>query len=61
HPLPNASLPFGLRWPGGDPALWPYVSNVADAFLIIGIGLLMIRLWRSPTHTAAAPISSTAP
>src|SRR5690606_19451152 len=46
HPLPTASLPFGLRWPGGDTALWPYVSNIADALLIVGMGLLLIRLWR---------------
>lgn len=53
HPLPTARLPFGLTWPGGDGALWPYVSNIADAFLIIGIGLLLIRLWRAPAPTAA--------
>ena len=53
HPLPTARLPFGLTWPGGDNALWPYVSNVADAFLIIGIGLLLIRLWRAPAPHAA--------
>jgi signal peptidase II len=48
HPLPTANLPFGWRWPGGGHALWPYVSNVADAFLIIGIGVLILRLWRTP-------------
>lgn len=47
HPLPTARLPFGLAWPGGDTALWPYVSNGADAWLLVGIGLLMIRLARS--------------
>ena len=45
HPLPTARLPFGLRWPGGDPMVWPYVSNVADAFLLIGIGVLLVKLW----------------
>lgn len=47
HPLPDVMLPFGLTWPSGDPAVWPYVSNVADAFLLIGIGILLIRLWRA--------------
>lgn len=51
HPLPTARWPFGLSWPGGETALWPYVSNVADAFLIVGIGVLMIRLWRAPGQT----------
>lgn len=39
HPLPD------LYWPGGRP-VWPYVSNVADAFLLVGIGIVMIHLWR---------------
>lgn len=47
HPIPNAMLPFGLTWPSGERAVWPYVSNVADAFLIVGIGVLMIRMWRA--------------
>lgn len=47
HPLPTANKPFGMTWPNGDAALWPYVSNVADAILLIGIGLLVIRLWRA--------------
>jgi len=48
HPLPGVPMPFGLRWPGGNNDLWPYVSNVADAFLIVGIILLMIHAWRMP-------------
>lgn len=46
HPLPHAELPFGLHWPSGETAVWPYVSNVADAVLLVGIGLLLIRIWR---------------
>lgn len=61
HPLPDVMLPFGLKWPSGDPAIWPYVSNVADAFLLIGIGILLIRLWRAeppPSEQASASESS---
>ncbi|MEL6740633.1 MAG: signal peptidase II [Planctomycetota bacterium] len=50
HPLPGVRLPFGLRWPGGSPEVWPYVSNVADAFLIIGIVLLLWYSFRAPPH-----------
>lgn len=46
HPLPGVVLPFGWRVPGGGREIWPYVSNVADLFLIIGIGLLMMSMWR---------------
>jgi signal peptidase II len=51
HPLPGVRLPFGLHWPGGNDELWPYVSNVADAFLIVGIVALMIHAWRMPNET----------
>lgn len=54
HPLAGVPLPFGLRWPGGSTDLWPYVSNVADAFLIVGIGILMgVSLFRRPEGAAA--------
>ncbi len=39
HPLPQA------RWPGGKP-IWPYVSNVADALLLVGIVGLLLFSWR---------------
>lgn len=48
HPLPGVRLPFGLRWPGGSDELWPYVSNVADAALLVGIGILIVYSWRAP-------------
>lgn len=48
HPLPDVHLPFGWRLPGQSTGeIWPYVSNVADLWLLIGIALLMIHLWRS--------------
>lgn len=45
HPLP------GLQWPGtfalmGNREVWPYVSNVADLLLLIGIVMLLMYLWR---------------
>jgi len=46
HPLPGVKLPFGLTWPHGSDEVWPYISNVADAILLVGIGVLMIKLWR---------------
>lgn len=53
HPLPGHRLPFGLKWPSGDPHIWPYVSNVADAFLLIGIIMLMFRLWKHDAPPSA--------
>lgn len=48
HFLPGVELPFGFSWPGGEREVWPYVSNVADAQLIVGIALLMWFSLRAP-------------
>jgi signal peptidase II len=40
HPLP------GVMLPGTNRELWPYVSNIADLWLLVGIGILMVYLWR---------------
>ncbi|MCR9074551.1 MAG: signal peptidase II [bacterium] len=62
HPLPGVQLPFGLKWPGGSTEIWPYVSNVADAFLIFGILMLMYHAWRMPepgVEDATEPLATT--
>lgn len=48
HPLPGVKLPFGINWPWGGNEVWPYVSNVADAFLIAGVVILAIKTLRTP-------------
>ncbi len=48
HPLPGVKMPFGLHWPGGSSELWPYVSNIADLYLMLGIAALVIHVWRTP-------------
>ncbi|MCC7387533.1 MAG: signal peptidase II [Phycisphaerales bacterium] len=55
HPLPGVRLPFGLHWPN-DPTgeVWPWVSNVADLFLILGVAGLMLSMWRTPRASADA-------
>lgn len=49
HPLPGVRMPFGWHWPN-DPTgeVWPWVSNVADLFLIVGVAGLMLSMWRAP-------------
>ena len=46
HPLPGMAIPFGISWPGGGNELWPYVSNVADKCLLVGIAIVLWRVWR---------------
>lgn len=56
HPLPGVRLPFGWHWPNDTSGeVWPWVSNVADLFLILGVAGLMLSMWRSTKHEHAAP------
>lgn len=44
HPLPGVRFP---QWFLGGREVWPYVSNVADALLLVGIAILTVKLWRA--------------
>lgn len=59
HPLPGVKLPWGLRWPNGSDEVWPYVSNVADLWLIIGIAVLLVYSWRKPAEQPGPPGEKT--
>jgi signal peptidase II len=59
HPLPGRKLPFGWSYPWGGNEVWPYVSNVADLFLIIGIGVLVVRAVRTPSSPARAAMTGS--
>ncbi len=59
HPLPGVLLPFGWTMPlNGGREIWPYVSNIADLWLLIGIGMLMVYLWKQGAHRKVAKSSS---
>ena len=51
HPLPRVRV--------GGWEVWPYVSNVADLLLLIGIGILLVHVWRTgekkPKRSGPAP------
>lgn len=53
HPLPGMKLPFGVKWPNGSDEVWPYVSNVADLWLLAGIAVLLVYSWRKPPEASA--------
>jgi lipoprotein signal peptidase len=48
HPLPGVMYPFA--WPASfaGKEVWPYVSNVADALLIVGVVMLAWRALKTP-------------
>ena len=60
HPLPGVKFPGGWSPFGSRGEVWPYVSNVADLYLIIGIGTLMIFLWRKERTLQAAQAANAA-
>lgn len=48
--LPDVRLPMGLRWPGmgasaGSDQVWPWIFNVADAALVVGVITLVAVTW----------------
>lgn len=45
--FPGVKLPFGWRWPGGDDGLYPWIFNIADAALLVGVVTLVLLMWRS--------------
>jgi len=47
HMLPRWQLPFGLRWPGGNDEVFPWVFNIADVQLLAGMGLLLLAVHAS--------------
>ena len=41
--FPNVHLPFGWTWPGCEPRLYPWIFNLADASLLLGVaGVLLV-------------------
>jgi lipoprotein signal peptidase len=56
--FPGLTLPFGLHWPGGQSGLYPWIFNIADVALLVGVALLLIIIWRGPK---GAPVDQTAP
>ena len=42
--FPGLHLPLGLRWPGGSPDVYPWLFNIADAALIVGVLTLMVMV-----------------
>ena len=44
HMLPRWDLPWGMHWPGGSSEVFPWVFNVADVMLLVGMGLLLVHV-----------------
>ncbi len=57
-PPPRREVPLRLKLMDREGNVWPYVSNIADLLLLVGIGMLLVFLWRrdaAPDAKAADP------
>ena len=54
HMFPGVNLPFGLSWPGGVTEVWPWIFNLADVALMVGVGLVLIATWRADAAAKSA-------
>lgn len=43
HLFPRRDLPFGISWPGGTTEIFPWIFNLADVELLVGMALLLIH------------------
>ena len=45
--FPGVQLPFGWTWPNGETHIYPWIFNLADAALVVGVSGLLILSWSS--------------
>ncbi len=57
HLFPEMSLPFGLAWPGGARGLYPWIFNLADVALLLGVLTVVWVTWK---HAPPPPASGKA-
>lgn len=56
--FPGIKLPFGLTWPGGVRDVYPWLFNIADAALVIGVIVVLLLMRREdmqPQNEQSAP------
>ena len=63
--FPGVHLPWGWRWPAGlaewapwvdnsgPTDLYPWIFNIADVALVVGVILMIILMWRAPKAQAS--------
>lgn len=56
--FPDVKLPFGWNWPGGNDEVYPWLFNIADAALVVGVALLLIIMWLADRRLKASRSSA---
>jgi signal peptidase II len=53
HMLPRWDLPWGLKWPNNPTTeVFPWIFNIADVLLLVGMAFFMIYAYRRDRHLA---------
>lgn len=55
--FPGVHLPFGWSWPaslGAATDLYPWLFNLADVYLVVGIAVMLLRSFFGPRPTSSA-------
>ena len=61
HLFPEWRLPFGWHWPGGSNEIFPWVFNLADVMLLVGMGLLLLHMHTGERRRKASGALTTEP
>lgn len=59
HLFPGVYLPGGLAWPGGAREVYPWIFNIADVALVVGVLLLITLMWRDDRQTPATQTTAS--
>ena len=54
HMAPGWDLPFGWHWPNGSAEIFPWVFNVADVLLLLGMAILILRSGQRPEESESS-------
>jgi signal peptidase II len=61
HLFPDVHLPWGLAWPGGNTEVYPWIFNLADVALVVGVLLLFVVMWQHEKQQQQKQAEQTAP
>ncbi len=65
HMFPGVEMPLGFAWPfmGGQAAreVWPWIFNLADVWLLAGVGILLVHSLFSGESADREPLAPKTP
>jgi signal peptidase II len=56
--FPGVSLPFGWHWPNGSDEVYPWIFNIADVALVVGVGVMIVVMWVNDRRPQTEPATA---